>query len=82
MSLDDVRTIDEVCDDYVTEHLGRLCVDDRTRSCVIRSELPVDYDDDDIMTRVVNDDVVKYPGKNAMLVVINVFRRKKEKSVD
>ena len=79
MSLDDVRTIDEVCDDYVTEQFSD---DDRTRSCVTHSGLPVDYDHDDIMTRVVNDHVVKYPGKNVMLVMTNVFRRKKEKSVE
>ena len=60
--------------DYVTKHLGRLGDDDR--SCGVASTTP-NYrsNDDDIITLVVNDRVVKHSGKSEMLV--KVFRKRR-----
>ena len=73
-SVNDVRTINKVCYDYVTEHLGRLGDDDR--SCGVASNTP-NYrsNDDNIITLVVNDRVVKHSGMNEMLV--KVFRKRR-----
>ena len=73
-SVNDVKTINKVCYDYVTEHLGRLGDDDR--SCGVASTTP-NYrsNDDDIITLVVNDRVVKHSGKSEMLV--KVFRKRR-----